>query len=1020
MQDSQPGTAKRRLPKWMALSLLSAAICALPDVPLLSQRLGLNPLAAVAQTSPEARKEEADRLLELGIQQFRISQFREALASWQAALAIYREIGDRAGEGNALGNLGVAYDSLGQYQQAIDLYEQHLTITREIGDRAGEGAALGNLGVAYDSLGQYQQTIDLYQQALTIFREIGDRAGEGAALGNLGVAYDSLGQYQQAIDLYQQRLTIFREIGDRAGEGTALGNLGNAYLSLGQYQQAIDLYQQRLTIARKIGDRAGEGAALGNLGIAYLSLGQYQQAIDLYQQHLTTTREIGDRAGEGAALGNLGNVYNNLGQYQQAIDLYQQHLTTTREIGDRAGEGAALGNLGIAYNNLGQYQQAIAIYQQALTIFREIGDRAGEGAALGNLGIAYNNLGQYQQAIAIYQQVLTIFREIGDRAGEGAALGNLGIAYNNLGQYQQAIAIYQQGLAVFQEIGASSYEGLALANIGRTYDLQEESELAIVFLKASVNVRETIRTGIQELDTELQQSYTNTVTDDYRYLVNLLFEQDRIMEALVVSDLLKVQELQDFLRDISGAERTIQGIEMLAEEQQFLNGLQIDQLDEYAQSDEVNALMAQLRQTAPAQNLTLDVYDDLQARLQNLGTNSALFFPLILEDRIELILFTRNALPINRSVTVNSAELESAIRAFRADLENPFSQDNALPINRSVTVNSAELESAIRAFRADLENPFSQDIETSAQQLYEWLIAPIENDLQNANIETLIYASDGQMRYIPLAALYDGEQWLIENYQINYITALSLTDIEPRSLDNPQILAGAFSETNSTVTVGDEEFSFRAIPFAQDEVDKLTEIFPNTRTLLDDDFNRNAISADQINPYDIVHLATHGKLVSGTPENSFILLNNDEYITLSEIRDWQLPNAALVVLSACQTALGERLGSGIEVVGFGYQLQQAQARAAIASLWEISDSTTSDLMNTFYALLQSNEVAPIEALRQAQIALINNDYELVGDRVRGQMFGVGPRQADTPPENVADRLKHPYYWAPFILIGNGL
>ncbi|MEL0591385.1 MAG: tetratricopeptide repeat protein, partial [Planktothrix rubescens PR222] len=153
-----------------------------------------------------ALKAEADRVLEQGIQQFKISQFREALQSWEQALTIYREIGNRQGEANSLGNLGLAYYSLGQYQKAIDFHQQQLEMAREIGDRQGEANSLGNLGNAYYFLGQYQKAIDFHQQSLEISREIGDRLGEANSPGSLGAAYDSLGQYQKAIDFHQQQL----------------------------------------------------------------------------------------------------------------------------------------------------------------------------------------------------------------------------------------------------------------------------------------------------------------------------------------------------------------------------------------------------------------------------------------------------------------------------------------------------------------------------------------------------------------------------------------------------------------------------------------------------------------------------------------------------------------------------------------------------------------------------------------------------------------------------------------------
>ena len=225
-----------------------------------------------------ALKAEADRLLKQGNQQYKISQFREALQSWEQALTIYRKIGNRQGEAISLGNLGNAYYSLGQYQKAIDFHQQYLEISREIGDRLGEAASLGNLGNAYHSLGQYQKAIDFYEQSLEIEREIGNPQGEAISLGNLGNAYDSLGQYQKAIDFHQQYLEISREIGDRLGEANSLGSLGNVYHSLGQYQNAIDFHQQFLEMAREIGYRQGESIGLNNLGNTLLKTNQLAEA----------------------------------------------------------------------------------------------------------------------------------------------------------------------------------------------------------------------------------------------------------------------------------------------------------------------------------------------------------------------------------------------------------------------------------------------------------------------------------------------------------------------------------------------------------------------------------------------------------------------------------------------------------------------------------------------------------------------------------------------------------------------
>jgi tetratricopeptide (TPR) repeat protein len=249
------------------------------------------------------------RLLnELGLAHYAISEAEKARSYYDEALTLFRQVGDRRGEGNALGNLGLAYADLGQLERAISYHEQQLAIAREIGDRRGEGNALGNLGSDYYSLGQMERAIDYFEQALAIDREIGDRRGEGSALGNLGIAYAGQGEMERAIGHFKRALAIARDIGDRSGEGNALGNLGVAYANLGQLERAVGYYEQCLTIARDIGDRRGEGITLGNLGIVYAALGQMDRAIGYLEQALQIGSEIKDPriiSGFEAALARL-------------------------------------------------------------------------------------------------------------------------------------------------------------------------------------------------------------------------------------------------------------------------------------------------------------------------------------------------------------------------------------------------------------------------------------------------------------------------------------------------------------------------------------------------------------------------------------------------------------------------------------------------------------------------------------------------------------------------------------------
>ena len=825
----------------------------------------------------------------------------------------------------------------------------------------------------------------------------------------MGNIYKNLAQYQKAIDYHQQSLAIKKQIGDRKGEGTLLNNLGSVYDNLGQYQKAIDLYQQSLAIKKQIGDHNGEGTSINNLGGVYNSLGQYQKAIDYHQQSLVIAQQIGGRNSEATSLNNLGHIYDNLGQYQKAIDYHQKSLAISQQIGDRKGEGISLSNLGTSYNHIGQHEKAIDFYQQSLAITKQIGDRKGEGTSLNNLGSVYDNLGQYQKAIDYHQQSLAITQQIGNRSGEATALNNLGTVSYRLGQYQKTLNYFQQSLEIAQQIGVRNSEGLTLSNLGSSFSKLNQPELAILFFKQSINVTESIRKDTRGLSKEEQKLYLSTIEDTYRALADILLKQDRILEAQQVLDLLKVQELSDYLRTVRGNNDTAKGVDLQRPEQNIIAlGIELAELQKldkpnstqeqrlayltnqetdrnqqfnaFLKSPEVQKQIKQLTQEEKSQNLDIEKFNRLRKSLAQVK-NAALFYPLILDDRLELILITATTPPIRKTVNIKREDLNKSISDFIASLR-------------------------------DYD---STDVQDDGQKFYNYLIKPFETELQQANIQTIIYAPDGQLRYIPLAALYDGKQWLVEKYRINNITASSLTDFAPRTYKQPRVLAAAATQSQN-IKLDDQlnsSISFGALPAAKIEVEAIAALIPKTTILLDQQFNKND-TVPKMQSHTIVHLATHGYFAVGESDKSFILYGDGKTASMADIAGWTLTNVDLVVLSACETAIGGKVENGIEILGLGYQIQTAGAGAAIASLWKVSDEGTQVLMQKLYESLKQQDMSASEALRQAQIAMIHSDKQGTGsDRANIRVVG-------TLPNATSGKFSHPFYWSAFILIGNGL
>ena len=958
------------------------------------------------------REGEGETLNHLGYVYRKLADYFQAEEVHQQALTIGREIRNLGIEGEALHNLAAVAAAYGEYSSALEIYEQALTIRQEVGQERPLGRTLNNIGGVYYRLGDYQQARNYYQEALGIRREIGDRAGVGRILSNLGLLERKLADYERAIAYFEEALPILEEIGDRESTGRTLNSLGVLYETQGSYTKSLEAYQKSLKIALAISDSVAIGNAQENIGGIYYHLGRYIPALEFYQKALTVREEIKDRAGIANSLNNLGGLYHILGKYEKALEVLQKALVIRIELQEKAGEAATLNSIGIVYDSQGNYQEARKFYQDSLEISREIGDRLEIGKNLENLGGVHTQLGEYAQALQLYQEALDILESVGDRAGIGKIKNHLGALYLAQGEKEKALESLDEALIIFKKINDPGAEAIALSNIGQVLAEKNERELAILFSKQAVNLIEDIRQklrsgteGFPPLPIEDQQSFTTTVADIYRELADLLLQEKRVEEAHQVIDLLKVYEIDQHLRNIPGNNSPELRIELHPQEQKILAeyksrqsqaillGEELETLqqippakrssaqqqrlaellklqqeqrvtfNQFILRSDVVEISQKLQQNTAGESLELGMLNRLRNTLNDLEQNAAVLYPLVLEDRVELVLVTGNSPPIHRSVFVSREELNEIILEFRKNLINPIKRRN---INR---------------------------VKTSGLQLYNILIKPIEKDLELADTQMILYAPDAQLRYIPFAALYDGEQWAVERWIINNITAGSLTNFETDEDPSPlDILAGAFSEGEHSFKAGEQQYEFYGLPFAGEEVENIEDIIDRTTSLFNDDFSSQSTKnwLDR-QDYNVLHFATHAAFVNGEPEESFILFGNGDRLTLRDVDSWSLPNINLVVLSACQTGVGTVLGDGKEILGFGYQMQKIGARATLASLWSVDDRATQVLMNNFYSAINRNpDISMAESLREAQTLLINSNYQ------------------------------HPYYWSSFILIGNGL
>jgi CHAT domain-containing protein/Tfp pilus assembly protein PilF len=787
----------------------------------------------------------------------------------------------------------------------------------------------------------------------------------------------------------------------RAAEAQKLYETGIEQVQNGQLTEALATFKEGLIISQEIEDFPGMGRALVAMAEIYntqekypLALKAYQQALAIYQKESdVASATLRERPNTALTLSNIAVTYSYLGQYQQAIDYYQQAVELQKEIDNPIAVGETLNKIGTIYRYLQQHSQALSFYQQAMDIFQENNERISVAATLNNIGINYQLDANYSEALKYHQEALAIYRELGNIQGEAVSRHNIGIIDRDSEKYSQSLNFLSEALALEKLIGNRQGESITLAQIAKWLEKQKRPKLAIIFYKQSLNVNDAFRQESKSLPIEERQSYIDNVQQIYRSLAKLLLDDQRVNEAQQIADLLKVEEINSYMGSVAVDNLRFREIKLLEPEQTFwkkyanlvdeavqsLGNSEVpekeanltavyQEIEQFFNSVEVAYLELLVDANLKMQLESFDHIDALQSQLKRQrNQDAAILYPLILEDRIEVILITANAPPTRHSVEITKEEVSEEIKEFRKALTNR---------------GRAEL------FRRLKKGSNSDNQVTDlALKFYELLIKPIENELKNANAQTIIYAPDGELRYLPLGALYDGEQWLLQRFKINNITVASMMTFEENRKYEPTILAGGLTTGSFDFEQGGKTFAFDYLDFADAELTNIATAFPNANRYVAGNFTPEAI-VPKMDNYGIVHLATHAAFVEGKPEDSFILFGNGARVTLREIKEWNLTNVDLVVLSACQTGVGGILGNGEEVLGLGYQIQQAGARATIASLWRVDDLATHVLMEHFYNELRDGKTK-IEALRQAQNSLINSEFE------------------------------HPYYWSPFILIGNG-
>ena len=819
-----------------------------------------------------------------------------------------------------------------------------------------------SLATLYDKLGDaqaHQGKLELarenYQQALSFYQKTQNIDGQLGVLMDLGDTYKKQGKFEAAITHYQQALELYQKTANLKGQLTIWLDLGEVYVRQKSYQKALSAYEQALMLAQKIPDRAREAEALLGQGKAQQGLRQYSKAEKFCREARFQAKKIQAVYIEVNALLCLGDIYVALKKNNQVNEVHRQAVIVSKNlpVGELRQVITTLNGLGNANIQIGKSQAAIASLNYSLTLARRNGDRLGEITALNSLGNGYRIAGQPVKSLNFYIQAFN--KQIENNDTEGAV------------QTKEKITALRKGNP---KLAAESLQWLNSKVVRKSTGIAiGQGQLCLAF-----ELVDLLKVVEAEDYLGNQRSPRKPVNNS-----SIKPNNSAEIEALQRAAIQQMQELEQLQR-IPEANRTSKQKQRLEELKTTVIAL-FELFAQFLNSAAVSERVAETNRNAQGQVVRPS---STCAALEK--QKVTLFYPLLLnDDRLALMLYIPGVGPFYKITPISRATLTQEVSAFQA---------------------------AILAKEPGFNLPNSK-MRQSAQRMYQRLLEPFALDLKAANVQTIVYASDDILRYVPLAALHTGNQWLIENYKIQYIVASSITDFNTPPKRDRRALAGAFATGQVTVPLGKQPTTYSGLTFAKPEIDNLKARIPNTTQLVDRNFSVQAVLSRR-NQYTLMHFATHASFGS-TPDDSYILFGNG-YSTLRDIESWNLKNIDLLTLGACATAFGGQLGDGREILGFGYQTHKAGAKATLASLWAVQDDSTQVLMDRFYAAFAQGR-PKVEAIRQAQLDLLS-----------GKTFATPHQKKTTQTASItgaatpgtSERFDHPYYWAPFILIGNGL
>jgi CHAT domain-containing protein len=865
----------------------------------------------------------------------------------------------------------LASDAAAEAQRgALDRLRASLPLWRELADSAGEAATLAMIGDVLHAYSEFEDAEEAYLQALTLSRQLGDRRQVGELLNNVGVGHWQRGLPRDAMGYFEQALEQWRSLPLRSGEAATLTNQGNLFFESSDYQQALDRYLSALKIFQTQDDARGEAYALNNIGVTYRSLGDTDAALAYVSRSLPRFRAAGEELAEGRALVRLGQIHLAHGDARAAEATADKALPVIRRADDRIAEADVLDLLGQIASVSGDTQKALSDHGQALTRYRASGSRRGEATALHHMGAVLASIGEQARALEALERALAIRQEAGLRDAEAETLHQIALVEWQAGNLSQAQSRLRAALALIEDV-----RGRVAGEYSRTTYFAARRKYFATYIDllmqrherhpSSGFAAEAFETSERERARSLLDLLEESRTDIRRGVDQALLDRER-----------EQQRQLDFwsyrlaaLVDRKGAE------------------------DQAAQvREKISALLADYRETQARIRASSPRYAAL-AKPPRLSVGEVQ--REVLDSQTILLRFV---LGDRRSYVWVMARRSLRVMTLpaKADIDRVARRVYALVGEKPLPSNAT-----------DLLEQYQQE----AEKLSAMLLGPVAADLK---ARRLLIICDGALQFVPFAALPEPgtRSPLVARHEIVMLPSASALAVLRRQIARRSpapkmiaVLADPVYEPNDPrvvrhATAGSIDpgtLSPARLPFSRFEGESILSLVPSAQRFGAFGFaaSRDTATSPVLKDYRIVHFAAHAMPDHIHPELSGIVLSlidatgapRNGLLRLHDIYDASL-RADLVVLSACQTAIGKDI-PGEGVMGLARGFFAAGAARVVASQYKVDDEATAELMRAFYrAMLGPDRLAPAAALRAAQLKLLAH-----------------PRWHD------------PYWWSAFVIMG---